>query len=144
MLTILMKKNQTKTHLPLQNACLRRKAPATCICWGKKSRPAMGSFPWKKTQLSTWSSRHLNKCSGKQSFPLPVLITLKYYWKCYILAASMSQPARMNTTLMNLSLCASVCSVKQSICVWNLIRDGSNWAASGLNTARNQSRPSRV
>lgn len=39
--------------------------------------------------------------------------------------------------------CVAVCPLKWSICVWNLIRDGSNQAASGLNTARNQSRPSR-
>lgn len=43
-----------------------------------------------------------------------------------------------------LSVGSSLCSLaKESICVCNLIRDGSNQSAAGLNTAWNQSRPSR-
>lgn len=41
--------DKRKIDTPLQSACLLRKAPATCICWGKKSLPATGCFPWKKT-----------------------------------------------------------------------------------------------
>lgn len=130
MLTRLIKKKKKPkkpkhTHTPLQSACLLRTAPATCICWGRKSRPATGSFPWKKTQLSLEAAHIWNNPLESQNSPQRWLL-ITHSQTCYVLTASLSQHARMNMSLMNLSLCASVCSAKWSICVWNLIRDGSN------------------
>ena len=101
--------------------------------------------------VTLWSS-----LVGKRKLPVtiawPVLVIgvssegnteWETFWLHLWLSLSLSIVCVRCELCVSLSLCGSVGSVKHSICVRNLIRDGSNQTAVGLNTAWNQSRPSR-